>query len=334
MILREIWGNPEKMDKETEAILMLLKQHNFVAGSKKYATVYDRVQSSPTTIYTKNKHQIVFKFNDDSKSCVGLHYNGPLGSKSFMYPHGGFSNANVEAFASFLKSNNLQESLFGLVSDGMALSEREADKFIKKHNKENSKHLLRFVGLLTNTPVKKLSSRALFAKVKDLADQLGIKIVRHNSSYLLHGDTVQWDGNILKVSKSRYWGLVERPLSFLHEVCHWQAAPMPYRMQPDYALGPIVGPDKELDKAAMKRPPNNRAMDESITLFLSICWLVKWNQKVDSFELLFPSQPVDTILDTMIAAGLIDQDYQPRAVARISENKIDAGRRNGNSLAS
>jgi len=107
MILREIFGDPEKIDEETQSILILLKQYNFVAGQAYFASRYDRWQSSSTTIYTKNKHQIVFKFNKDSKSCVGLHYNGPLGSKSFIYPHGGFSNANVEAFAAFLKSNNL-----------------------------------------------------------------------------------------------------------------------------------------------------------------------------------------------------------------------------------
>jgi hypothetical protein len=325
MILREIFGDPKEIDYRVPQILEALKRFGFVAGQSSL----NRWTSNQTTVFSKSEHKVTYVYNTSSKTISDLIYNGPLGKNiTFRDGSGKFYYPDVKKFVEFLgtiKESKLNERLFGLLEDRMVLSEREADEFCEKHGKENSKHLLRFIGLLTNTPAKPISSRALYAKVMELANLFNIKVVRGNG--LFDGDKAQWDGNVLKIDKALLWGFIENPRELLHEICHWQAAPMPFRMQPDYALGAVVRADKEIDKLRDARPAQNRAMDESIAIFLSACWLTKWNQKIDSEELLFPSQPVDSIIDTMIAAGLIDQDYEPRAVARISENKknkIDA----------
>lgn len=212
------------------------------------------------------------------------------------------------------------------------IPQKTAEKYIKKY--PGTRHIGRLLEIMSRRPVKFLNyfDIGMRKKCEKLASELGINVVEHK-----RGDATQWDGSTLHI--------MNNTRNFLHEICHWQVAPQPYRFTKEYSLGSLVKPDKDLDKMSDSRPKSDLKTDETLAVVLEILWLNHWGYMLEGsyegtkdwpsglrlpYHITVPSklqnkrsdEVWDDMLDLLIKIGLCDENYEPRVVARISESKL------------
>lgn len=169
-----------------------------------------------------------------------------------------------------------------------------------------------------NGNFKKLMNQYDFYKSSDvknhvmkLMNDLGIK-----SSPLEPLDDT-WDGKTLYIGRMS-------PNLILHEVCHWQVASQLHRFTPEYGLGVFSS-----DSGQAKKFHTAPDIDETLACVLSSCWLASWGISpvgdmiaLNIFNTPDPSEEVwESCFLTLTGSGLIDENFNPRLVARLNERK-------------